>query len=154
MSFRTQAFGGAKFEQIDVNKDNVINAADFGLLNKARYEAILAAVERKDDDWIWNNYFHVTTGWLKEHFELEANKIRLLRTNIPIYIFHGEDDANTPVEGVFDLQERFKKAGKTNLHVFTFKNHNHDLNYVDWLTKKDMPEGIKKIFEAADGLNK
>lgn len=153
-SFRTQAFGGAKFEQIDVNKDNVINAADFGLLNKARYEAILAAVERKDDDWIWNNYFHVTTGWLKEHFELEANKIRLLRTNIPIYIFHGEDDANTPVEGVFDLQERFKKAGKTNLHVFTFKSHNHDLNYVDWLTKKEIPEGIKKIFEAADGLNK
>jgi pimeloyl-ACP methyl ester carboxylesterase len=151
-AFRNQAFGGAKFEQLDVNKDNIIDAADFGLLNKARYEAILAAVERKDDDWIWNNYFHVTTAWLKEHFELEPNKTRLLRINITIYIFQGEDDANTPVEGVYDLRERFQKAGKTNLHSFTFKTHNHDLNYLDWMIKKEMPEGIKKIFEAAEML--
>jgi len=153
-AFRTQAFGGAKFEQLDVIKDNTINAADFGLLNKARYEAILAAVERKDDDWIWNNYFHVTTGWLKEHFELEPNKTRLLRTKIPIYIFHGEDDANCPVEGVYDLRERFQKAGKSNLQAFVFKKHNHDLNFVDWILKKEIPEGIKKIFETSDDLNK
>ncbi|HEV7643381.1 MAG TPA: alpha/beta fold hydrolase [Pyrinomonadaceae bacterium] len=152
-AFRTQAFGGAKFEQLDVNKDNVINAADFGLLNKARYEAILAAVEKNDDEWIWNNYFHVTTAWLKEHFALEANKVRLLRANIPVYIFQGEDDANCPVEGVYDLQAGFKKAGKTNLHAFVFKLHNHDLNYIDWLTKKEMPEGIKKLFESAEELD-
>lgn len=153
-SFRAQAFGGAKFEQLDVNKDNVINAADFGLLNKTRYEAILAAVGRGDDDWIWNNYFHVTTGWLKEHFELEPNKTRLLRTKIPIYIFHGDDDANTPVEGVYDLRDRFAKAGKNNLHLFIFKAHNHDLNFADWIIKKEIPEGIRKIFEAAEELNK
>ena len=153
-AFRTQAFGGAKFEQLDVNKDNVIDAADFGLLNKTRYEAILAAVDKNDDEWIWNNYFHVTSAWLKEHFALEANKTRLLRTNIPIYIFQGEDDANCPVEGVYDLQERFKKAGKANLHAFVFKAHNHDLNYIDWITKKEMPEGIKKIFDVSDILNK
>ncbi len=154
MAFRTQAFGGAKFAQLDVNKDNVIDAGDFALLNKTRYETILAAVEKNDDEWIWNNYFHVTTAWLKEHFALEANKVRLLRANIPIYIFQGEDDANCPVEGVYDLQEKFKKAGKTNLHAFVFKSHNHDLNYIDWLTKKEMPEGIKKLFESAEELNK
>lgn len=153
-AFRTGAFGGAKFEQLDVNKDNIIDAADFGLLNKTRYEAILAAVDRGDDDWIWNNYFHVTTAWLKEHFELEANKARLLRIGIPVYIFHGEDDANCPVEGVYDLRERFQKAGKKNLQAFVFKAHNHDLNYLDWITKKEMPEGIRKIFESAGELNK
>src|ERR1044072_148257 len=153
-AFRTQAFGGAKFEQLDVNKDDIINAADFGLLNKTRYDAILAAVDKNDDEWIWNNYFHVTTAWLREHFALEANKTRLLRANIPIYIFQGEDDANCPVEGVYDLREKFKKAGKTNLHAFIFKAHNHDLNYIDWLTKKEMPEGIRKLFESAEELGK
>ena len=153
-AFRTRAFGGAKFEQIDINKDNVINAADFGILNKTRYEAILAAVDRGDDDWIWNNYFRVTTAWLKEHFALEANKTRLLRTNIPIYIFQGEDDTNTPVEGVYDLRERFQNAKKTNLHSFVFKAHNHDLNYLDWIIKKEMPEGIKKMLETAGELSK
>jgi len=153
-SFRTRAFGGARFEMLDVNKDNVINAADFGLLNKARHQAILDAISKGDDDWIWNNYFHVTTAWLKEHFALEANKTRLLRANLPIYIFHGEDDANCPVEGVHDLRARFDKAAKKNLQVFVFKGHNHDLNYLNWLTKGEISEGLSKMFETAEGFGK
>jgi pimeloyl-ACP methyl ester carboxylesterase len=151
-NFRTRAFGGAKFEQLDVNKDDAIDAADFGLLNKARYLAILAAIDKGDDDWIWNNYFHVTTAWLKEHFSLEANKTRLPRLNMPIYIFHGEDDGNCPVSGVYDLRVRFDKAGKKNLHEFVFKSHNHDLNYVDWIAKGELSEGIRKMFETAESL--
>jgi pimeloyl-ACP methyl ester carboxylesterase len=153
-SFRARAFGGAKFEQLDVNKDEAIDIEDFRLLNMDRYKAILDAAERGDDDWIWNNYFHVTTAWLKEHFALEANKTRLLRHKVPIYIFQGENDANCPVEGVYDLRARFDKAGKKNLHEFVFKGHNHDLNYQDWIAKGEISEGIKKIFETAETLKK
>lgn len=151
-AFRTSALGGAKFELIDADKDGTVTAADFGILNKSRYDAILAAIARGDDDWIWNNYFHVSTAWLKEHFALEANKDRLLRLSIPIFIFQGEDDANTPVEGVYDLRKRFDKAGKKNLHENIFPGANHDLNFVDWVVDKKMPAGIAKMFEVAESL--
>lgn len=149
---RAALFKDATFEQLDVNKDNRITAEDFGILNRARYNMILNAVEKNDDDWIWNNYFRITTAWLKEHFELEPNKTRLLRINIPVYIFHGEEDINVPVEGVYDLQERFAKGHKTNLQCFIFKGHDHDLNYLDWPAKKIISDGIKKIFEISDTL--
>jgi pimeloyl-ACP methyl ester carboxylesterase len=149
---RTALFKDAPFEQLDANKDNRITAEDFGILNRLRYNMILTAVEKQDDDWIWNNYFRITTAWLKEHFELEPNKTRLLRINIPVFIFHGEEDINVPVEGVYDLRERFARNHKTNLQTFIFKGHDHDLNYLDWPTKKVIPEGIKKIFEVSDSM--
>jgi hypothetical protein len=35
-----------------------------------------------------------------------------------------------------------------------FKGHNHDLNYQDWIAKDEISEGIKKMFETAEGLKK
>jgi pimeloyl-ACP methyl ester carboxylesterase len=148
-AMRKQGMKDATFEQLDVNKDGKLTAEDFGLLQRERYTALLNAVEKKDDDWIWNNYFHVTSAWLKEHFELEPNKTRLLRISIPVYIFHGEDDSSTPVEGVYDLQTRFAKSKKTNLRCFVFKNHDHDLNYLEWPRKKIISDGLQKIFETS-----
>jgi pimeloyl-ACP methyl ester carboxylesterase len=153
-AFRTGAMQNTKFDQLDLDKDANITTADFATLLKPRYDAIFAAIDRGDDDWIWNNYFHVSTGWLKEHFALEANKDRMLRLKLPIYIFHGLSDANTPVEGVYDIRKRFDQAGKKNLHEYIFAGHNHDLNFVDWVREKKMPQGIRKMFEIAETLNK
>ncbi len=151
---RTGRFKNAKFEQLDVNKDASLNSEDFKLLSSGRYKEILDAIEKNDDDWIWKNYFRVTTAWLKEHFKLEANKTRLLRLNIPIYIFHGEDDANTPAKGVYEIKSAFDKLKKNNLQYFVFERHNHDLNYLDYPLKKSIPAGIQKIFEISETLNK
>lgn len=147
---REVAMKNATFEQLDLNKDSKITADDFGIINHGRYERLLKAVEENDDDWIWNNYFRISSSWLKEHFQLEPNKTRLLRINIPIYIFHGDEDANVPVEGVYDLKERFARSKKTNLQCFIFKGHDHDLNYMEWPRKKVVSEGIQKIFEMAE----
>lgn len=152
-AFRTARFKTIKFEQLDVNKDDILNAEDFAILQKPRYQSILDAIARGDDDWIWKNYFRITTAWLKEHFALEANKDRLLRLRTPIYIFHGESDANVPVEGVYDLRARFDRAKKKNLHEYIFARHDHDLNYLDWVMKKEMPVGIKKMLEVSEALN-
>jgi len=151
---RTGKFKNAKFEQLDVNKDGSLNSEDFKLLSSNLYKLVLDAIEKNDDDWIWKNYFRVTTAWLKEHFKLEANKTRLLRLNIPIYIFQGEDDANTPVKGVYDIKTEFDKLKKINLKYFVFEGHNHDLNYLDYPLKKVVPDGIQKIFEISEALNK
>jgi pimeloyl-ACP methyl ester carboxylesterase len=153
-AFRTGRLQDAKFDQLNLNKDDTINAEDFGIIQKPRYQALLDAIGRDDDDWIWKNYFRITTAWLKEHFALETNKDRLLRLKIPIYIFHGESDANCPVEGVYDLRARFDKAKKKNLHEYIFERHDHDLNYMNWVMKKEMPEGIKKMFETAESLTR
>lgn len=153
-AFRTGRMRGTKFEQLDVTKDDAITADDFAIIQKGTYQAVLDAYERGDEDWIWKNYFRVSIPWLKEHFALEANKDRLLRLKMPIYIFHGESDANCPVEGVYDLRKRFDKAKKKNLHENVFAGHNHDLNFVDWVLKKEMPAAIVKMFETAEALSK
>ena len=106
-------------------------------------------VKQGNEDWIWDYYFRITVPWLQEHFSLEANKSRLTRLNLPIAIFHGERDANVPVEGVYDLDKRFRALGKTNLKTFVFENHNHDLNFMEWVNNNKIPAGIEKVLEVA-----
>ena len=144
-----KVLGGPGFEQLDQNKDGKLTAEDFAMLRRAPYARIMEAVEKNDDDWIWNNYFHLTTAWLKAHFKLEPNKTRLLRLTIPIFIFHGDADGNCPVEGVHDIQSRFAAAKKANLRCFVFKNHDHDLDYMQWPLTKVISEGLQKIFETS-----
>ena len=153
VAYRAQ-LQGVKFDQLDVNKDNSITDVDFAVLQKAKYDAILDAYNRGDEDWIWKNYYRVSIPWLKEHFALEANKDRLPRLNLPIYIFHGEEDGNCSVQGAYDVKSQFDKAGKNNLHTNVFPGHNHDLNFGDWITKKQIPAGIAKIFQTAEELDK
>jgi pimeloyl-ACP methyl ester carboxylesterase len=153
-SMRTKAFKNTPFTILDVTRDSVLASDDFGLLNKSSYDKIMAAFDNGDDEWIWKNYFRVTTKWFNEHKTLEANKTSLLKLDIPIYIFEGLDDASAPAEGAYDIQKRFSKAGKTNLKCYFFKGHNHDLNYTDWPFKKSISPGLSKIFEVADSLQK
>lgn len=152
-SMRTGRLQNTKFEQLDVNRDDFINAVDFGRLVEPKYKLILEKIEAGDEEWIWKNYFHVSINWLNEHFKLEANKTRLLRLNIPIYVFHGEDDANCDVNWVYDLREGFVKNKKGNLRTYVFKDHDHDLNFLYWAIRQKMPDGIDGIFDVAEKLN-
>ena len=147
---RESIFGNADFSQLDINKDSLINKEDFRLINEPRYKMLLHAIEKNDDLWIWNNYFQVTSRWIKEHSALEANRSRLLRLELPILIFQGEDDANTPASGVRDIQERFKLNNKSNLKCFIFSGHNHDLNYQQWILQEKISEGLEQLFKSLD----
>ena len=149
-SYRRSVLGDRSFDQLDVNKDSLFTKEDFKGSLEPKLKAVLDAVDRKDDEWIWKNYFKVTTDWIIEHGRLEPNKKRMLRLDMPIFIFQGAIDGNTPVDGVYDVENRFKNNRKNNLNVFVFKGHNHDLNYLDWITKKSISEGIAKIFEVAE----
>lgn len=145
---RESIFGNADFSQLDVNRDSLINKDDFKLINEPRHKMLLNAVEKNDDLWIWNNYFQVTSQWIKEHSALEPNKSRLLRLELPILIFQGEDDANTPATGVTDIQQRFWLNNKLNLKSFIFKGHNHDLNYQQWVFQGKISEGLGQLFNS------
>lgn len=146
-AYRGYLFQNLQFDSVDVVKDNVIDIKDIRFMREPFQELLMAKISENEGDWIWNHYVRVTIDWFKEHFALEPNKTRLLRVDIPIYVFHGKEDANVPVETVFDLEVRFKTCNKSNLKIFIFEKHNHDLNFQDWLKTKEYPEGLKKLFE-------
>ncbi|MFR6383035.1 MAG: alpha/beta hydrolase [Odoribacter splanchnicus] len=130
-------------------KDGRIDIKDIAPARLAFHDTLMQHITAKDDAWISNHYFRITTAWCRECFALEANKTRLVRVNIPIHIFHGTTDAHVPIEGVYDLASRFKVCGKDNLTLHIFENHNHDLNFQDWLTQKKYSAGLKELFECA-----
>ena len=150
--WRNKVLQGIEFEQLDVDKDQSLTKEDFRLKMESRYKQVLSKIESQDEDWIWKNYVRVSIPWLEEHRDLEPNSSRLLRLAIPIFVFHGEADANASVEGVRELESSFAREGKTNLRTFIFNQHDHDLNFLQWASGKPIPAGISKIFEVAEEL--
>ena len=148
-AYRGHLFQNQSFDAIDVVKDDVIDIKDIRAMREPFQELLMTKIAENDESWIWNNYFRITIGWLREHFSLEPNKTRLLKIDIPIYVFHGTEDASAPVESVYDLEVRFKSLNKSNLKIFVFDKHNHDLNIQDWFTKKEYSEGLQKLFETS-----
>ena len=145
---RTTIFGNTDFGVLDQTKDSIIDHRDFKVLVEASFKTILEMAKKGNNAWIWKNYFQITSEWMKAHFQLEANKTRMLRLDLPVYIFQGMEDASTPVEGAMDIKERFEYMGKNNLSVQTFDGHDHDLNYTHWLKTGELSKGMKAIFDA------
>lgn len=144
--------GDMSFAALDVNEDSRLTAEDFRLRLRPRLDAVTGAIEHHDDEWIWNNFFRVGIDWIAEHRDLAPNSERILNLDIPIFIFHGDDDANCPVKGIRKLAEAAKAKGKANIHVFTFAEHDHSLEFLGWVIRKTMPEGLRKLFDTAERL--
>ena len=133
-------------------KCGFIDIKDIQKMREPFHDYLMKCVQNNNYQWIKTSYFNITPHWFKSHFELEPNKTRLLRIQIPIYVFHGEEDANVPVESVSDLKSRFDICNKTNLNVYIFKKHNHDLNFQDVLSQKKWSEGFETIFKVAKSI--
>lgn len=147
--YRKYLFNDLAFDAIDLTKDNAIDLRDIHKMRTSYNTYMMSKISENDQSWIWNNYFRITIAWLKEHFALEPNKSRLLRITIPIHIFHGTQDINVPVEGVYDIENRFKISNKQNLTIHVFDKHDHDLNFNEWITNKKYSEGLQSIFNNA-----
>lgn len=149
---REQTLGGAAFDRMNTIKDSVLNADDFAMISAPFCEALMEKTAAGDGAWIWENYVRITPQWLKAHYALEPNKSRMLRLDIPVFIFHGTVDASVPVEGVHDIEARFRACGKTNLKTYLFEGADHDLNFLDWISSGTVSEGLVKIFDTAAGF--
>ena len=146
-------FGDLTFEQIDIDGDGKLTAADFAPVCIEHMKSVLSAVERSDDEWLKNNHgVRLTSEWWKEHFSLEPNKNVLPRLDLPIHIFSGEYDYMTPLFHSKDIEQIFKKLGKTNLTVHYFDNDDHNLNFSEWVENGEMSEGMKCLFEIAESI--
>ena len=152
--FRKNILANTPFELLNLIQDSILNITDLIQVREPFVKLYNEKVRNGDDNWVKSTFSPIlfSTKWLKEHFALEANKTRLLRVDIPIYIFHGTDDASANVKGVYDIQNRFEISNKTNLKVYIFEDHDHDLNFVDILTKKEWSDGYKAIFDTAGTL--
>lgn len=154
---RKAFFGDAAFENFDADHDGKISIEDFAVIQKPYLDSIFNAIESNDDEWLKNNYGNragvvLKSAWFKEHFSLKPNKEVLPLLNLPIFIFHGEYDANCPQQYALDIEKTFACLHKNNLEVNIFKNHDHDLNFAVWLMKKTIPEGIACIFDTVEAL--
>jgi len=149
---RSHLFQNMPFNSLDIVADGFIDIKDIQKMREPFHDYLMKCVQNNNYQWIKTSYFNITPHWFKSHFELEPNKTRLLRIQIPIYVFHGEEDANVPVESVSDLKSRFDVCNKTNLNVYIFKKHNHDLNFQDVLSQKKWSEGFETIFKVAKSI--
>lgn len=141
------SLGDAKFEELDISKDNNLTSADFYAMLTQNREQVLKAIAQKDDEWIWNNYYHITSEWLSGHAQLDANKDTLLKLNIPVNIFHGVYDQNVPLQGVYSIFDSYRADGKANLRAFVFDDNDHDLNYMLYPMNGIISAGLKQIFD-------
>lgn len=143
-------FGGKKFNELDMDQDSFLTAKDFGVILRPTLDSFLAAVEKDDDEWIWNNFFRIGTQWIKEHRALEPNKTRILKLELPVFIFHGEGDANCSVEGIRQIQRKAQELKKGNIHFFFFPDHDHTLEFLAWVVRKSMPDGLRTLFNQVE----
>ncbi len=138
----------ASFESIDKNQDGVISAVDFALVLAPYKEAFYDAVERGDNEWLANNYgVRLTSEWFQAHRKLAPNRETMLTLDLPIYIFHGTEDANCSVEGVYAIDKSFTEHGKTNLLSRTYEGYDHDLLYTLYVLHGTMPTAFEDLFQ-------
>ena len=139
--------GGKSFVGLDVNADSVLTEEDFRLILAPQQQQVLSAIEKDDNEWLWNSFFRVGAPWIKEHRTIEPNSTRILKLDLPVYLFHGTDDANCPVEGIRELQKRAQESNRRNIHVFVFPGHDHSLEFLGWVVSKSLPDGLRTMFD-------
>ena len=151
---RNAIFGDKPFSEFDRDGDGKITVVDTAPISTPHLQNILRAIDENDDEWLKNNHgVRLTTGWFKEHFALKPTKEILPRLDLPIHIFSGEYDAMTPLWQAQEIDAEFKKLGKTNLTLHTFDHHDHDLNILKYIIKKEHSDGMIAIFETVERLN-
>lgn len=150
---RPTLFPDIEFEDLDIDQDGKISQNDFSLqLSEYKFQ-VFQAIENNDDQWLKENYaVTITSRWCKEHFALPNVSTAMCSLSIPIYIFHGEEDANIPISDIKKIAADYKKEGKDNLHIFTFPKHDHDLNYLQYPFNGIISEGLNCVFNVAQTI--
>lgn len=144
--------GGVSFAKLDLNEDSLLTAEDFGLQLRPAFQSIEIAVENNDDVWLWDNFFRIGAAWVDQHRTWAPNRERILTIDIPVFLFHGDNDANCPVAEVRRFKESAKAKGKDNIHVNIFADHDHSLEFLGWVIHGELPEGLRELFDTAERL--
>lgn len=133
------------FAELDRNKNGVITPAEMD--QSPRAEAVFKAVREHDDDYLWDNLLNLSSAYLIEEWNSAPTHRTLLQINMPLAIFHGEDDGTCRVEGAREALQAFQKAGKNNLTLRTYPKTDHDLNWARVLRDGQVPAPFVDLFD-------
>lgn len=140
------------FKQLDRDKDGVVTPKEVEA--RSRLEVIQKAVWTRDDNYLWENLLNLTSAYLLEDWGARPNHETLLKLQIPLAIFHGQNDGSCRVEGVQETQEAFAKAGRDNLTVKIYPKADHDLNWTQFLREGTVPQAFEDVFAAVEQMVK
>jgi pimeloyl-ACP methyl ester carboxylesterase len=132
------------FHRLDRNQDGTITPAEMN--QRAAADAILDAVKRRDDDYLYDNVLCLSGAYLLEEWEAPPTHETLLQLDLPLGIFHGENDGACRVEGVLEAETAFEKTGRGNLIVRIYPGTDHDLNWASFLREGNVPPAFDGLF--------
>jgi pimeloyl-ACP methyl ester carboxylesterase len=150
--FAEYVFGPDGFDKADRDGDGRLTPADLAAANRNGLNAVLEAVKKRDDDWLWHNLLNLSSAYLLEEWDRGPNHQTLLKLDVPVAIFHGQYDGTVRVEGVRETEAAFAKAGRTNLTVHIYPRSGHDLSYHEYLKTGDVPAPYVELFDFVETL--
>jgi alpha-beta hydrolase superfamily lysophospholipase len=129
-----------------------VTPAETATLLRPRLDAILAAVDERNDEFLWQSLSNLSSGYLLDWWDTEPLYVLLLKLDVPIAIFHGELDGATRVEGVRETAAAFEAAGRDELTVRIYPGHDHDLNWTVDSALQGGPAPFRDAFDFMAGL--
>ena len=117
------------FGSVDSDADGVMTIDELSRVTRARLDFILKALDDRNDDFFWQSLLNLSSGYLLDDWNGEPTSVALLKLTMPVSIFHGDVDGTTSVEGVRETEAAFKRAGRTDVVIRTYPDHDHDLNW-------------------------
>jgi dienelactone hydrolase len=145
--FAKTSLQGAKFEQLDGDKDGFFTVKDLTTLTKVYLDACDNNKFEVLDAWAKvGAAVAVPKDWFKDHFAHKTTWDFLSQVDIPVGLFQGGMDNCVPIAGVKAMEQKAKKAGKTKMEFYYFPGLDHSLGIVEYFTKGTLPAGHKAIF--------
>lgn len=150
-NYREKALKNAPFDALDKDRDGFFTVEELIMLS-SRLRDLRDAADTKNyevlDEWARTSAAVSTPkDWFKDHFAHQSIWAFLSKLNIAVGVFQGDDDAMVPVEGVRQLEEQAKKAGKSKMEFHYFSSLDHSLNIIEYFVKGSLPAGHQAIFE-------
>jgi serine/threonine protein kinase/pimeloyl-ACP methyl ester carboxylesterase len=140
------------FGSLDTDGDGIVTPDELSRTNRPRLDTILKAVDERNDDFLWQYLANLSSAYLLEDWNGDPTYVTLLKLDIPIAIFHGELDGTASIEGVREAEKAFREAGRTNLVVRAYPNHDHDLNWTIEAASRGEPAPFQDAFDFAARL--
>jgi pimeloyl-ACP methyl ester carboxylesterase len=140
------------FAVIDRDSNGVMTPAELAVMTQPRLDAILRAVEQRNDEFLGQALLNLSSAYLLDGWEAEPTHAFLVKLDLPIGIFHGELDGTTRVEGVRETEAAFQAARKSNLTVRIYPGYNHDLGWTPSVAESGGSPPLEDSFRFAAAL--
>jgi hypothetical protein len=130
------------------NGDGTYTVADARIRAKPLLDALAADNVAVVQQWLAvSAVVDLPEGWLKDRFAHPPMWTYISKLTIPVGVFQGEVDANTPASSVRALQQHVNAARLANVEFQCFADLDHGLGSTDYFWKGQLSAGYAAIFD-------